>query len=253
MDASLEGGPHAQEDLLISRIVDGVAVDADWQAFNELAARAPHDATGGAWRRLAIAQRQHASLGREVRAEITSAAMSLQEIACAIDDIARGDDQCAVRRHAGRPRAAGWSGRIARALFASGGWAVAASLVLAWIIAGAFGFTGPRDSRIADGLDGNPGANPNVITVSNADDALNAYYHFGRSSGQVLGEMPARVPVDVRQLENSDAVEVVYVRQFMERAQVRDLNLVGYSRDELGRTVPITSTTVIPASSGRRY
>jgi hypothetical protein len=43
----------------------------------------------------------------------------------------------------------------------------------------------------------------------------------------------------------------VYVRQFMERAKVRDLNLVEFAHDELGRPVPISSSPVIPASNTR--
>ena len=190
-DALMDG---IDRDMLISRVVDDQASDADWAHLRRLG---ENDA--GVWRELAEAQHEHAELCRAVESAIAAA-----------DDIDAPVEAGVQRRFAQRVRVvATW-----------GGWAVAATLVLAWVSA-------PADSGVARGslLDLTP------------DQAIQRYLDEGQRTGQVIEEIPQRVLIETRPGVNGDGVEVIFLRQFIERTHVRTLYRTG--QDESGRRISV--------------
>jgi hypothetical protein len=201
-----------ERDVLISRIIDGEGSGPAWERF---AAIAGSDAS--AWRELAVAQRQHSHLVATVRREIAIA----NEIELPATGAARGRSRSTV--HAARA-AKKWTG-----------WAVAAVITLMW--------GGAMLTNI-----GSPGSpnKTNIAGISGSwrpettQDAINAYLEVGQKTGNVIGEVPNRVMIESRPNPNGNGVEVVYIRQFMERAVVPHLYRTG--SDESGYP------TVLPAS-----
>lgn len=183
-------------DMLISRVVDDQASDADWAQLRRLG---EHDA--GVWRELAEAQHEHAELCRAVESAIAVA-----------DDIDAPVEAGVRRRFAQRIRVvATW-----------GGWAVAATLVLAWV-------STPADSGV-----------PRAALLNlTPDQAIQRYLDEGRRTGQVIEEIPQRILIETRPEVNGDGLEVIFLRQFIERTHVR--TLYRPRQDEFGRwfSVPI--------------
>ncbi len=199
-------------DMLVSRISDAEARPEDWGAFNELAERLPW-----AWRELARAQRDHAAMCVAVGVAIQTA-----------------DSVFLPSRLGGR---AGASGAEARTrLGAWAGWAVAACLGTA--------FLGVMRPPAPGNLPGNA-AGVNLANWT-PNDYVQGYVESGEKTGLVLGEVPRRLLLESRPLERGDGFEVVYVRQFVERAQVSDL--VRFTTNEAGRAVPVRQ--VIPQTPG---
>lgn len=198
-------------DLLISRIVDGAATRADWSAFEEAAAADPV-----LWRDLACAQREHALLRLEVGAHVERAdAVRLPEPA------AGGSARTAVSRAPLRERASHnpWTG-----------WLVAAVLALA----AAMGWLRPEMVNQP-----HPSVRTAGWTVENPEEAMEAYLTLGRQQDRVLGEIPERVLLESRPLDGGNRFEVLYVRRFIERAQVDDIMRFTGARDEAGRPVAV--------------
>lgn len=117
--------------------------------------------------------------------------------------------------------------------------------------------------------------NPANWTIHTPDDALRAYMDVGGKSGRVLGELPQRVivralPVDARgdsrggpatlttvdglasdpstlagaetrasnvSVSDGQSIEVIYLRQIVERAVISDV--VKFGTDERGRPIPV--------------
>jgi hypothetical protein len=171
-------------DRLISRIVDKIETPAEWAEFRSLAATEP-----SAWEMLAEAQRDNHRLAR-LTAEATdfAAAVELPEIAVP------------------EPY------RFRRPLSAAAGWAAAAVVLLAWIATGTSGVQRSGDDLQTAGFSATP----------SADDSFRNYLERGQADGIVLGELEPKVLIDTRPLDNG-AVEVVFVRQIIERRQVPSL------------------------------
>lgn len=201
-----------QLELLISRIADGEASRSDWDAFSAFAEREPT-----AWKELASAQRDHAALSLAVGVALHGA----DRVDLPSREMARrwsGQD--------GAERAARWS-----RLRTAGGWAVAACLALVMA-------SGRLGVPIVSNTSGGNGAGmiPAGYTINNPDDAVQAYLDVGKKTNVVLGELPQRLLVESRPAANG-RVEVIYVRQFVERAEVNDL--MRFGQDEAGRPVPV--------------
>lgn len=181
-------------DMLISRVVDDQATDADWAQLRRLG---ENDA--GVWRELAEAQHEHAELCRAVESAIAAA-----------DDIDAPVEAGVQRRFAQR----------IRVVTTWGGWAVAATLVLAWVSA-------PADFR---------GAGAGILDLT-PDQAIQRYLDEGRRTGQVIEEIPQRILIETRPGVSGDGLEVIFLRQFIERTHVRTLYRPG--RDEFGRRISV--------------
>lgn len=198
-------------EMLISRVVDGEATPADWQAFRAMAEREP-----SLWRDLAEYQHDHAELSAAVQAAIAMA-----------DDVEAPVGVEMHRRFAERTRLVG----------SFGGWAAAAAIVLVWAVGmrgGGYGSSPlnvPNNASLGPNLTHNTAAAPMT-----AADAYQTYLDKGQESGLVVGEVPTRVLIEARP-SKSGGYEVYYLRQIMERKLVKELNTWG--SDDLGRPVPV--------------
>ena len=212
--------PGDVADLLISRVVDGVATARDWDAFQSIAGS---DIV--AWRELAMslgsAQSDQTSLSRAVEIQAASAAL-----------VGLPSDEAALRPIEFSAAGKAWS-------FVRGGlgWVAAAALALA-VYSGRFNqsrVNSPSGSTITAGL----GAPIPETDDDTSKDLLNKYLDRGIATGEVLGELPDKLMLQaqpVKLADGSDGYEVVFVRQIVERAQLRDLYQMQIgSRDELGR------------------
>jgi hypothetical protein len=188
-------------DLLISRAIDEQASDDDWAQLRRLSET---DAT--VWRDLAEAQHEHAELSRALEGAIAVA-----------DEIDAPVEHFVQTRFANRLRVvATW-----------GGWAVAAVLVLAMV----------RNPNLSNEVTNTAGlAGPRLGEVT-PDQALQRYIDEGRRTGQVLEEIPERVLIETRPVAGGDGVEVIFIRQFIERTRVHTLYRTG--QDEYGRWISL--------------
>jgi hypothetical protein len=190
-------------DILITRIIDGEASPEDWAAFKALAARQPE-----VWRDLAECQQDHADLS----AAVSAAWRIADSIDLPVEEA----------------RSAQLSRRV-RGAMAWGGWAMAAAVALA--------FTTQRPAgNSAEPMTAGPTLGPGVIPVSTPEQAYDAYLELGRQEELVLEEVPTRILVETRALDDG-TVEVRYLRQILERVTVP--SLYEFGQDEAGRPVPI--------------
>lgn len=191
----------ADRDVLISRALDGEATPEDWSAFRAMAERDPT-----VWRELAEAQQD--------RAELAAAVAHAVAIA---DEVNAPIEQHLSERLTFRIRTvAAW-----------GGWALAAGLILAAYLA-PWQARRPPDTQSA-------GLGPGLVRIDSPQDALDAYYTRGRADGTVLGELPERIVLETTPYEGG--IEVIYLRQIVERLRADDFYRLGY--DEAGRPVPV--------------
>jgi hypothetical protein len=208
--------PRDDADLLISRAVDGRTSQAEWVLLELAAAQDP-----SVWRRLAQAHWDQALLSKGV--------LRAADIADRVDLPTVLEAERAAHEH--RP----FFGNVR----SWGGWAAAAILTFAVVV---------QTSRIAlqgtpsTGLSEGPSqAAPNTAGVgsglASAADAFNAYLTRGKQEGRVLGEVPDQVLVDSRPSPDGEGFDVLYVRQVVEKARVKDL--YRFSHDEAGRVTPV--------------
>lgn len=212
-DQTPEDGDLSRAERLLSRVVDGEATDAEWTEFRRLADRELPPGAHSSWRDLASAQRDQAFLSAAIGDALSAAERT--------EAPARG-----VRRVVtpGHP--------IAGRIVATGGWmAAAAALTLAW--------ANGTLSRVPTGNVLSQGNTASVIPagyvkVDTPEDAVNLYKAKGKASGQVIEELPQRVLVQAEpKVCCPGEYTVVYVRQFVEKAEVKDL--YRYAHDEAGQ------------------
>ena len=169
-------------DILINRVVDREASPEDWAELESLAERDP-----SLWRRLADAEREHATLAAGVE----------DAIACA--------DRAEIPHHA-----VDAAHRFQIRLRAWGGWAVAAILGLAWATA-----QGVLPTVLNSG-----GHQAGLTPVHlSPDEAFEHYMESGMEEGRVLAELPT-VMIDARQVEGSEMYEITVIRRIIERTRV---------------------------------
>ena len=196
---------EAREQLLISRVIDDPAAEPAWRELESLA-----ETDTGVWKQVALAQRDHADLCRAMAG------------AAAVADRV---ELPAVHRPAVSTHHSSTHLRLNR-LGAWTGWAVAAlvTIVASGQFAQPWRFDGPLP------VDPSHHAGP---SIQSAADAFKAYLEKGRESGEVVGEIPAKLLVDTKPAQ-SGGYEVIFVRQVMERAIVPDLYRFS-GQDETGR------------------
>lgn len=183
----------AERDILISRVVDGVADEADWKSLDSLAASEP-----AIWRELAQSQRQQAKL-----------LAAVDEALARIEDVSLPN-----------PATYQFSARIS-SLARWGGWAAAAAVAIAWM----GGVRAPSSSQ-------GPLANP-VSPILSASDALSAYLKKGQEEGKVISEVPNKLMIEavplgdgsfevyfVRQIVEKARMDDLYRQSFDESGRV---------------------------------
>ncbi len=199
--------PLTRHERLLNRVVDGEATDAEWAEFREWADAQFPGAERCAWRELATAQRQQAVLAAAVGREVGAA---------------RGVDlPRAGHRHG--PAVAGRVGMWT-------GWGMAAAGAL---LVAANAWLGPLwrpgQGPGAGGAGGAPLSAAGLFRIDSPEDAIEVYKRKGEQTGRVIGEIPDRVLVESRPRQQGPGFEVVYIRQFVERAEVTDLYRFGHS------------------------
>lgn len=214
-DLGSETAPAAPDrDLLISRVIDARAGDAEWDALRTIAARDP-----AIWDDLSAARR-----------DATNLAAALQPALAAADRTAM--PRIVTRRPGG----------LRVSLRPHLGWAVAASLALVALVQFNQGQTTGigNASPSAAGLPG--------VTTRTPEQALADYLDIGRQAGRVVGEMPERLVIESRPNPAGTGYEVLYIRQLIERAIVNDVFRLGVN--EAGKKVYVPSSVpVVPTSA----
>jgi len=208
-------------DVLISRIVDQEATVEDWTHLRDLAQDDPE-----VWRDLAEAQLEQAGLAEAIRPVLDAA-----------ENVDVPNHEVASVRLTHRVRTAlAWTG-----------WAAAAAVLLAAI--GLGGVELPSSTEPAS----RASVMPTDLGLDSAEQALDRYLDLGRRENRVLGEIPERVVLHTAPVENGEGVEVIFLRQIVERRIVSDL--YRSSTDEAGRSVPVPvevkpNVSLISQSSG---
>ncbi len=195
-----------ERDILISRVVDGLAGDGDWSALERLG-----DADPTVWRELATAQRQHAMLFGAVEREIELA-----------DHVEAPEVHPSVIRFPGA--SVKWTG-----------WAAAAAITLVWAAG-----RGGLGSAGNDGSYRPPADTASLVPVSGAPEQyLQNYIDRGRQDGFVVGQMQSKPVVELRpvQVEGGTAYDVVYARVILERTRLP--NVYRLTTDEFGGQFPV--------------
>jgi hypothetical protein len=204
-----------EQDLLISRCVQGEANEDEWHRLGTLAADEPK-----LWREIARAQRDRQTLtalmeaagavAERVAAPVGAAQASLSSSSSARRASARDADEAHPF-----PRMPAWLG-----------WAVAAVILLAWATHLGQGPNAPQSRPT--------GSAETALAGFTAQVAFQSYMEKGREEGIVLSEQPRRVVVQTRPAPSGEGYEVIFVQQIMERAVVPNLYHYG-GEDEYGR------------------
>lgn len=232
--------PHLDRDLLISRLIDGRAVAADWSAFRDLVGSDP-----ALWSDLLTSRRADEALVREV-ALVASGATAVRLDPPPLAPLP--PEQVVVTRRAregGRPADGDRGIPLRRA--AALGWSVAAVLALG-LGTQVFSPRGPVGDPAAPPVQG-AGLGASGPAYAGAEQAFRAFMDLGRQEGRVVGELPASYVLESRPAPDG-RYEVLYVRQIIERRLVD--SVVGTARDEQGRPVlvPMSPPTTQPGLPG---
>lgn len=172
-----------ETDSLIARVAANEADGVEWGRFETIAASEPR-----AWEEMA----------RTLRTEL-QARQALDDATAPAEHIDLPMNSASAVL---RVRAFGWPG-----------WALAAVLALAWAWMGFF--------ENARGPSNQAGIGSQFMPVRNdADQAYEDYLSLGAREGRVLQELPMMM-VETRFDDTHGTVEVVYVRQLLERATVQ--------------------------------
>ncbi len=246
-NSDLGGRPPIDRDLLISRVVDDAASASDWDQLRSLA-----EYDSSVWRELFEAQRAQAELAQAVEQAIAIA----DEIDAPIEHLPQHGMRLRFRQ------VAQW-----------GGWALAASVAIAFV---ATNLAGPSSSGVpaneagimppialGNGVQG-AGSNapsgfiaspPRQLPLVGTPPTQSPYAgdpfrmastreqgrseQLGEQLAEQIGEMPDRVLLEVRRRADGK-LELVYVRRLIERAVVNESDLYKVKPDDAGieRTVP---------------
>lgn len=195
---------ESRRDILIGRLVDEEATAAEWNEFTLLSAADP-----SMWRELAELQRTQKLLSHGLELQIGAAD--------------RVEMPCIGHAAAEHIRRQGW--RSHPALWA--GWAVAAIVTVCWSL----GLNG----LVSSTRQNSGGNNASILpTASTPDEMLSTYLEEGRKAGVVVGEVPRKLLIESRPLEEGQGYQVYYIRQIVETRQVPELYEFQTTSDELG-------------------
>lgn len=203
---------QAEREVLISRLVDARASEADWAALRSLA-----KVDDSIWSEIIQTRRVGDGLTTEVHAALAHV------------------------EHVDMPHL-----RITRPVPAARpvrshliGWAAAAVLAL--------GFVAQQAGLIRTGME-RPGAQGTLVNLpTSPQSAWDAYLSTGREAGLVVGELPERTVVDVRPSASGEGYDAFYIRQVLERAWVSDLYKIGVN--ESGKKVLIPTSAPVEGGS----
>lgn len=204
--------PNHARDLLITRVIDGRASASDWDRFRKLAANEP-----SIWTELADTQNQHELVRDELRHAVS--------VADWVDLPGGIIDDAPTRRR--MSLASKW-----------GGWAIAAALLLAWMVGLPQLPVSDSDAALPSTASMPGSGLISGIGLQDAapEQAFERYLSAGRQSGKVIAEMPEQVVVETTPLADG-SIEVIYLRQIIERRVVEEA--YQQIRDESGNTIAV--------------
>ncbi|MEO0512072.1 MAG: hypothetical protein AAF108_04145 [Planctomycetota bacterium] len=214
---------ESRRELLLSRVTDGEASDAEFDELRTLASLEP-----SVWRDLAEGQR-----AASLVASVVDAAGSVA------DGVAAPAYEHASVRVESRLSSFG------RGVWRNTGWLAAAAVVLLWSTTGGR-LPGASELPATGGPSIGAGGEASFVPVSTASQALDRYLDLGRAEGVVLGEMPTGRVLERRPSVDGSGFEVIFLRQIVERAIVEDVYEL--ARDEAGNATPIRLT--VPETAG---
>ena len=194
---------NEREHLLVSRVIE---LDATAKEWDELTAAA--EADPNLWRQTVQTLRDHHAFARAVDASVAIA-----------DDVSTTPRTSRLEH---RP-SVGPAPSERRQLLRWSGWAVAALVALAWVS----GLSNVQPT-------GNEYQAAIGSQVVSAADLLERYLVQGRREGRVFDEVPEKIFVQSRPSPTGDAVEVIFIRQILERMTLPDLYQY-QGEDESGR------------------
>jgi hypothetical protein len=212
-----------RRDELIGRVIDGEASERDWSSLRTLAQADP-----SVWTDLTATQRQH---------ELLSDAVDEVGMLAEGVELPEGELMTPAERFE----------RRMNGVRAWGGWAAAAAILLVW-------FTGlPAPMRNASPVrPANPtgtssaGLVPRGLLPATPDEALAQYLDTGREAGRVIGVMPDKRVLESRPLADGSGVEVLFVRQILEREFVPADQVFKVGRDEFGAASIVPAPEQVP-------
>lgn len=193
-----------RQDLLISRAVDGVAAAEDWAELERAGAADP-----SVWQRLGSAVRDQSALSAAVEERIGAA------------DSVELPGALVRAQYEFRVRLRSWSG-----------WAAAAVIGLSWL--------GAANWITLDALPSAGVQSASLGAALTPDEVLDQYRTTGLEEGRYLGELPM-VMVETRPTPDGAGMEVIYLRQLLERAVVGELYELGM--DEQGQPAALPVST----------
>ena len=193
---------NENEQLLVSRVIEPDATTTEW---DELTAAAEADPS--LWRQTVQTLRDHHAMTRAVNASIVIA-----------DDVSTTPRTSRLEH---RP-AVDAAPSERRQLLRWSGWAVAALVALAWVS----GLSNVRSNGTM-----NASFVPSTLTAA---EHLENYYTQGRREGRVFDEVPEKILVQTRPSPTGDGVEIIFIRQILERTTLPGLYHY-QGEDETGR------------------
>lgn len=221
------------DDLTISRLLDGRGKAADWRRLRAITAT---DTT--AWERVIGCSADQDTLG-----EVMTAAGDLasQTDLAGANAGGCGDSTPAtlsIERHRADGRRVDRAVRSARL-----GWLVAACLTLGLVSVA-------LRQPAGEGNGNSIGQGAGLVSLDkwSASDFMKGYKDRAVKDGTLVAEMPQRLVLESRPTADGKGHEVLYMRQFIERAVVDDLYKFGV--DESGRPVMVPASLEKPRSAG---
>lgn len=216
---------NLEQDVTLSRLLDGRGRAADWKRLKEAMGSNP-----ALWDQLIGDAADQDALGDAVAlAGMRAEATVLPDAATLQAPLPFEQTQSTSgRRHDRAVRAA----RL--------GWLVAACLALGMVSM----WVRPQSANI-----GSQGAGIVSFDKMSASDLMEGYKARATREGTLVAEMPQRVVLETRPTADGKGHEVLYMRQFIERAIVDDLYKIG--TDDAGRSVmvPASLSTTKPAGA----
>ncbi len=192
---------NEDNELVVSRVIEP---DATSEAWEELIAAAEADPQ--LWRRTVQTLRDQQAITRAVNASV-----AIAEGVSSRQDPHPGRYVEVDPSPLGRPQLFRWSG-----------WAVAAIVALAWV-------SGLSNFRSNGTM--NAGFIPANLTAA---QHLENYKTQGRREGLVFDEVPEKILVQSRPSPTGDGIEVIFIRQILERTTLPGLYHY-QGEDETGR------------------
>jgi len=118
---------------------------------------------------------------------------------------------------------------VARDVGSWSGWATAAMVAAAWILAAMLNSTPPPPPPELT-----PSGGSTVLLTAN--EALEQYMRAGIDEGRIVQELPL-LTVQIKPTLDGEESEVIYLRRFIERARIEGVYKMGF--DEQGRAVVV--------------